>query len=87
MRQALITIYEMEIVEYALPRVRIRVRCSKGTYIRSLAHEIGQRSAAEPISHPCAARAAADSRSKKRMNWMIFWKICKKLKQNSSFCV
>ena len=40
-RQALITIYEMEIVEYDLPRVRIRVRCSKGTYIRSLAHEIG----------------------------------------------
>ena len=35
-------IYEMEIVEYDLPRVRIRVRCSKGTYIRSLAHEIGQ---------------------------------------------
>lgn len=41
-RQALITIYELEIVEYDLPRVRIRVRCSKGTYIRSLAHEIGQ---------------------------------------------
>ena len=41
-RQALITIYEMEIVEYALPRVRIRVRCSKGTYIRSLAAEIGE---------------------------------------------
>ena len=40
-RQALITIYEMEIVEYDLPRVRIRVRCSKGTYIRSLANEIG----------------------------------------------
>ena len=37
-RQALINIYEMEIVEYDLPRVRIRVRCSKGTYIRSLAH-------------------------------------------------
>ncbi|MBS4765379.1 tRNA pseudouridine(55) synthase TruB [Alistipes sp. kh20] len=41
-RQAMITIYEMEILEYALPRVRIRIRCSKGTYIRSLAHEIGQ---------------------------------------------
>ena len=27
---------------YDLPRIRIRVRCSKGTYIRSLAHEIGQ---------------------------------------------
>ena len=40
-RQALIHIYEMEILECDLPRLRIRVRCSKGTYIRSLAHEIG----------------------------------------------
>lgn len=41
-RQALITIYEMELLECELPRLRIRVRCSKGTYIRSLAHEIGE---------------------------------------------
>lgn len=41
-RQALITIYEMELLACELPRLRIRVRCSKGTYIRSLAHEIGQ---------------------------------------------
>ena len=42
LRKALITIYEMELLEYALPRIRIRVRCSKGTYIRSLAREIGE---------------------------------------------
>lgn len=42
MRRALINIYEMEILEYSLPLVRIRVRCSKGTYIRSLAIEIGE---------------------------------------------
>lgn len=42
MRKALVNIYEMELLEYDLPRIRIRVRCSKGTYIRSLAHEIGQ---------------------------------------------
>ena len=42
MRKALVHIYEMELLEYDLPRIRIRVRCSKGTYIRSLAHEIGQ---------------------------------------------
>ena len=42
LRKALINIYEMELMEYDLPRIRIRVRCSKGTYIRSLAHEIGQ---------------------------------------------
>ena len=41
-RQALITIYEMELREGELPRIRIRVRCSKGTYIRSLAREIGE---------------------------------------------
>lgn len=42
LKKALITIYDMQIEEYDLPRVRIRVRCSKGTYIRSLAGEIGR---------------------------------------------
>jgi tRNA pseudouridine55 synthase len=44
MRQALINIYEMELLECRLPeepRLKIRVECSRGTYIRSLAHEIG----------------------------------------------
>lgn len=30
LRKALINIYEMELMEYDLPRIRIRVRCSKG---------------------------------------------------------
>ncbi len=45
MRQALVNIYEMELVECDLPaspRLKIRVECSKGTYIRSLAMEIGR---------------------------------------------
>ena len=42
LRQALINIYEMELLEYAMPEIRIRVRCSKGTYIRALAREIGE---------------------------------------------
>lgn len=42
MKRASVNIYELELVEYALPRIRIRVRCSKGTYIRSLAQEIGE---------------------------------------------
>lgn len=42
LRRALIRIYELELLEYDLPRIRIRVRCSKGTYIRSLAQEIGE---------------------------------------------
>ncbi len=42
LRHALLSIYGMELLECELPRLRIRVRCSKGTYIRSLAREIGE---------------------------------------------
>ncbi len=42
MRRALITIYNIEIEEFAMPKLRIRVECSKGPYIRSLAFEIGE---------------------------------------------
>lgn len=42
LRRALINIYGIEILEYSLPNLRIRVECSKGTYIRSLAFEIGE---------------------------------------------
>ena len=38
-----VQIHEIEIIEMKLPRVRMRVRCSKGTYIRTLCHDIGQR--------------------------------------------
>ena len=42
LKKARITIYEMELMEFDMPRIKIRVRCSKGTYIRSLAFEIGE---------------------------------------------
>ena len=42
LRKALINIYSITLEEYNMPKVRIRVECSKGTYIRSLAHEIGE---------------------------------------------
>lgn len=41
-RKALINIYELELTRYEMPKIAIRVRCSKGTYIRSLAGEIGE---------------------------------------------
>lgn len=42
LRKALINIYSITLEEYAMPSIRIRVECSKGTYIRSLAQEIGE---------------------------------------------
>ena len=41
LKKALINIYEIKILSLEMPHLRISVRCSKGTYIRSLAHEIG----------------------------------------------
>lgn len=42
MRRAHINIYGIELLDCNLPNIRIRVDCSKGTYIRSLAREIGE---------------------------------------------
>jgi len=37
-----ITIYDFEITRIAMPEVDFKVRCSKGTYIRSLAYDMGK---------------------------------------------
>ena len=38
-----VTIHELEIQEVVLPLVTMRVRCSKGTYIRTLCQDIGEK--------------------------------------------
>jgi tRNA pseudouridine55 synthase len=35
-------IYDFRILSVALPRVQIRVTCTKGTYVRTLCHDIGE---------------------------------------------
>ena len=37
-----ITVYEIEILKMNLPEVTLRIACSKGTYIRTLCHDIGK---------------------------------------------
>lgn len=38
-----VTIFHIHIKEVNLPRVRMEVKCSKGTYIRTLCHDIGNK--------------------------------------------
>ena len=38
-----IVIFEMELLDFSLPRVTVLVKSSKGTYIRSLARDFGER--------------------------------------------
>src|SRR5437764_983217 len=37
-----VTIHAIDVLDMSLPEVVIDVRCSKGTYVRSLAHDLGQ---------------------------------------------
>jgi tRNA pseudouridine55 synthase len=38
-----VKIYEISILEYRFPHLKIKVKCSSGTYIRSLANDIGKK--------------------------------------------
>ena len=38
-----VTIHSIDLLDYQAPEVTIRVHCSKGTYIRSIARDLGQR--------------------------------------------
>lgn len=42
LKPKLLVIDEIEVLDFALPILKIRVVCSKGTYIRALARDIGQ---------------------------------------------
>lgn len=41
MKPARVTIYELEALSFESPELLLRIRCSKGTYIRSLARDLG----------------------------------------------
>ena len=43
MRKALVNIYDAGVVSFELPKVVVSIRCSKGTYIRSFARDLGER--------------------------------------------
>lgn len=42
-KPAPITIYQIQLLAFDPPRITLSVTCSKGTYIRSLAHDLGQK--------------------------------------------
>lgn len=41
LKTAPITIYQAELIDYTAPYAQIRIRCSKGTYVRSIARDLG----------------------------------------------
>ena len=43
LKKNLVTIHELELLEFSPPKIHLRIHCSKGTYIRSLANDIGEK--------------------------------------------
>ena len=41
MKASRVTIYDLQIISYQNPNLKIAISCSKGTYIRSFARDIG----------------------------------------------
>ncbi len=69
LRKSLITIYNIEILEFAMPLLRIKVECSKGTYIRSLAYEIGE--ALDSGAHLGALRRTRSGDFRVEEGWLL----------------
>lgn len=62
-----IIVYEIDIISIDLPRVTMRVKCSKGTYIRTICHDIGQKLACgAAMEHLIRTRAAGYELSQAR---------------------
>jgi tRNA pseudouridine55 synthase len=40
-RKRVVSIYEIDIIDFSLPHLLFRMRCSKGTYVRSLVSDLG----------------------------------------------
>jgi tRNA pseudouridine55 synthase len=58
-----ITIHSIDILEAALPVIRFRVSCSSGTYIRTLAHDVGEKLG-------CGAHLTALTRTRSGTFWL-----------------
>lgn len=43
LKKNLVSVHEIEILQFDLPEIVLRIRCSKGTYIRSFAHDLGKK--------------------------------------------
>lgn len=59
-RPCSIKIYEIELLDFKLPEITIRVKCSKGTYVRTLCEDIGHR--LDYPSHMSALTRSASGR-------------------------
>jgi tRNA pseudouridine55 synthase len=65
----LVTIFENHLVRFALPDLVLDVRCSAGTYIRSLAHDLGEALGCGAVLTGLVRTASGDFRLADAVSW------------------
>ncbi len=75
-----ITIDELELIDCSLPQVKVRIKCSKGTYIRALARDFGQRLESGAYLHDLCRTASGDFRIENAIDILEFEKIIRNMK-------
>lgn len=69
MKAAEIEIYDITLEKFELPSITVRMRCSKGTYVRALARDIGLR--LESGGHLTALRRTANANFTEEEAWPL----------------
>jgi tRNA pseudouridine55 synthase len=82
LKPAHITIDSLELIDCSLPQVTVRIKCSKGTYIRALARDFGQRLGSGAYLHDLCRTASGDFRIDDAIDILEFEKNIKNMKPN-----
>ena len=80
-----ITIHELELLEGEGTEFTLRVRCSKGTYVRTLCHDLG-RSAAAGVCRLCAGHGRAALRFRRPLPCSRCWSLRRSTTRSSCSC-
>ena len=82
-----ITITELELINFGIPTLEVRIRCSKGTYIRSLARDLGKSLGTGAYLSSLVRTAIGPYKIENAINLEIFENILLEVKQNQNLPV
>jgi tRNA pseudouridine55 synthase len=74
-----VTITELEVVRFDLPFVEMRMRCSKGTYVRAFARDVGVANQSGACLTGLRRTAIGDFRVEKAMSLELFEQVISKI--------
>lgn len=87
LEQVSVIFKELELISFRIPETRIRIVCSKGTYIRSFARDLGLALGSGSYLSALERRSIGDFHLKDAYTIEKFENFLEQLKQNGNYCV